>query len=218
MARLDDITSTEKLLKVIRGKKDEAPTPSGSPEPLPTKTGSFKIPSLKLPSTAIMPFKKSSTVGIDIGHEYVHLVRAVESSHKKWQIVDRICIPLPPKTPRSTPEFAAFLKVTLASFCGSAAQCSLWAIMSAARVDVRHIRIPKVPKKQIDNAVYWTARKDAPFDEKEMIFDFDVQGEVIEQGIPKLAVMVYTAPRWEIEDTKNLFSKIGWPLTGISIG
>ena len=29
--------------------------------------------------------------------------------------------------------------------------------------------------------------------------------------------MVYTAPRQEIEDLKALFSRIGWPLTGISI-
>ena len=77
--------------------------------------------------------------------------------------------------------------------------------------------IPKVAKKQIDNAIYWTAQKEAPFDEKEMIFDFKLQGEVIEQGIPKLAAIAYTAPRQEFEELKNLFSRIGWPLTGISI-
>jgi Tfp pilus assembly PilM family ATPase len=50
-----------------------------------------------------------------------------------------------------------------------------------------------------------------------MIFDFELQGEIIEQGIPKLAVMVYTAPRQEIEDLKSIFARIGRPLTGISI-
>lgn len=219
MARLNEITSTEKLLKVIRGKKERAPAPSGAPEPPAPKTGLRlpKLPSFSLPLKAIIPIKKSFTVGIDIGHEYLHLVRAAESSNRKWQIIDRRRLPLPPRTPRSAPEFSAFLKESLASFCGSANESEIWAIMSAARVEVRHIRIPKVPKKQIDNAVYWTAKKDSPFDEKEMIFDFDVQGEVVEQGISKLAVMVYTAPRQEIEDLKSLFSRIGWPLTGISI-
>ena len=76
---------------------------------------------------------------------------------------------------------------------------------------------PKSRKNRLDNVVYWTAKKEAPFDEKEMIFDFKLQGEVIEQGIPKLAAMVYTAPRQEVEELKNLFSRIGWPLTGITI-
>jgi Tfp pilus assembly PilM family ATPase len=82
---------------------------------------------------------------------------------------------------------------------------------------VRHIRIPRVPRKQIANAVYWTVKKETPFDEREMLLDFENQGEVIEQGIPKLSVMVYTAPRREIEELRELFGRIGRPLTGISI-
>ena len=213
MARLSDITSTEKLLKVIRSKKDDAlPAPSGAAEPLPPKTGRFKIPLPRL-----MTLQKSSTVGIDIGHDCLRMVRAAETAGGKWEIIDRRRFALPPNTFRETPEFAAFLKSSLPSICGSAKRSDLWVIMSAARVDVRHIRIPKVSKKQLSNVVYWTAKKETPFDEKEMVFDFETQGEVIEQGIPKLAAMVYTAPRQEIEDLKALFSRIGRPLTGISI-
>jgi len=89
--------------------------------------------------------------------------------------------------------------------------------MSSANVEVHHISIPKVANKLIGNMVYWTVKKESPFNEKETILDFEVQGEVVEQGVPKLAVMAYTAPRQEIEDLKNLFSRIGWPLTGITI-
>jgi Tfp pilus assembly PilM family ATPase len=213
VARLSDTTSTEKLLKVIRSKKDEAsPAPAGAAEPVPPKTGRFKISLPKL-----INLRKSSTVGIDIGHDYLRLVRVEETVAGKLEIIDRRRFAVPPKTPRDAPEFAAFLKSSLASICGSAKQLDLWVNMSAARVDVHHVRIPKVSKKQLSNVVYWTAKKETPFDEKEMIFDFETQGEVIEQGIPKVAVMVYTAPRQEIEDLKALFSRIGRPLTGISI-
>jgi Tfp pilus assembly PilM family ATPase/Tfp pilus assembly protein PilN len=82
---------------------------------------------------------------------------------------------------------------------------------------VHHVNIPKVADKLLGNMVYWTVKKESPFDDKEMILDFEVQGEVIEQEVAKLAVMAYTAPRQEIEDLKNLFSRIGWPLTGITI-
>lgn len=161
--------------------------------------------------------QKTATVGIDIGHEFLRLVRAVKTAGGRWEVLDRRRFALPPKTGRETPEFASFLKSSLASLCGPAGRTELWVSMSAANVDVRHIRIPKVAKKQIANAVYWTVRKETPFDEKELILDFETQGEVIEQGIPKLAVMVYTAPRREIEDLRGLFEGIGWPLTGISI-
>ena len=213
MARLSDITSTEKLLKLIRSKREETTDPSSAAaEPPPKKSGQFRLPLPRLIS-----LQKTSTIGIDIGHDYLRMVRATETSGGHWRIDDRKRFAMPPKTPRESPEFRAFLKASLAAICGSAKQYDLWAVMSAARVEVRHIRIPKVPKKQISNAVYWTARKDAPFDEKEVIFDYELQGEVIDQGIPKLAAMVYTAPRQEIADLKELFSRIGRPLAGISI-
>jgi len=214
VARLSDITSTEKLLKVIRSRKKDASVPADpSPtEPLPSKTGRFRI---SLPG--LISLQKSSTIGIDIGHDYLHLVRVVKTTGGHWEITDRTRFTLPPETSRETPEFSSFLKSSLASFCGSEKQADLWVNMSAGKVDVRHIRIPKVPRKQIANVVFWTVKKEAPFDEKEMLLDFETQGEVIDQGIPKLAIMVYTAPRREVEELKALFSRIGRPLTGISI-
>jgi Tfp pilus assembly PilM family ATPase len=213
VARLNNITSTEKLLKIIRSRKDEPFTePAAATESQSHPTGRFRIPLPRL-----INLHAFSTVGIDIGHDYLRVVRIEETGGGKWEIVDRRRFAVPPKTPRDTPEFTAFLKSSLASIGGSAKQSDLWVNMSAARVDVHHIRIPKVSRKQLSNVVYYTAKKETPFDEREMIFDFEAQGEVIEQGIPKLGVMVYTAPRQEIEDLKKIFSRIGRPLTGISI-
>ncbi|MBS1238591.1 MAG: hypothetical protein H6R39_251, partial [Deltaproteobacteria bacterium] len=109
------------------------------------------------------------------------------------------------------------LKSEINKFCGSYKNTNIWAIMSAARVNVRHINIPKVPKKQIENAVYWTIKKETPFDETDSVFDFEIQREVSEQGVPKWLTMVYTAPKEAIEEVKGIFGQIGLPLTGISI-
>jgi Tfp pilus assembly PilM family ATPase len=163
-----------------------------------------------------MLLQRASTVGIDIGHEYLYLVRGARGADGKWRVLNRRRLTLP-EASRNAPEFVDFLKASLTSFCESAKQSELWATMSAAGFEVRHIRIPRVPRKQIANAVYWTAKKEAPFNEEETIFDYQVQGEVIDQGIPKLAVMFYTAPRQQVEAFKSLFDRIGWPLTGISI-
>jgi type IV pilus assembly protein PilM len=212
VAKTNDITSTEKLLNVIREKTPPTPaaTAPDAPEPKP-KPDSAKPP-LKFKASR----QKSTTVGIDIGHDYLRLVKAAESGGK-WRIIARRRLPLPARASRDVPEFSAFLKTSLSSFCGSPDQSNLWAIMSAAAVELRHIRIPKIPKKQIANAVYWMVKKEIPFNEKETVFDFEVQGEVIEQGIPRLSVMAYTAPQKDVEELKNFFSRIGWPLTGVSI-
>ena len=217
MAQSSDITSTEKLLKVIRDKKDAAPEPPAppappaapapaAPKPAPTK------PPLKLKTSG----SKSTTVGIDIGHDYLRLVKATESGGK-WRMVARRRLPLPARISRDMPEFTAFLRTSLIAFCGSPDQANLWSMMSAAQVELRHLRIPKVSKRQIPNAVFWTAKKEMAFSEKDTVMDFEVQGEVVEQGVPRLSVIVYTAPQQEVDNLKNLFSRIGWPLTGVSI-
>jgi type IV pilus assembly protein PilM len=217
VAQSSDISSTEKLLKVIRDKKDSpaappAAPPPATPEPEAPKPSPVKPP-LKFKGSGK---KRSTTVGIDIGRDYLRLVKAAESGGK-WRILARRRLPLPVKVSRDAPEFSSFLRTSLASFCGAPDQSNLWAVMSAANIELRHIRIPKVPKKQIPNAVFWTAKKEMPFNEKDAVFDFEVQGEVIEQGIPKLSVMVYTAPKGDVEQLRESFARIGWPLTGVSI-
>jgi Tfp pilus assembly PilM family ATPase/Tfp pilus assembly protein PilN len=212
MARPSEITSTQKLLGVIRKKRHGAPAVTDSTETPLKKTGRFK-----LPSPTIIALHKTSTVGIDISRDYLRLVRVTEKGRGNWQILDRRRLAVPPDTPVDTPEFTAFLKSALGSVCGSPKHSRLWVLMSSARVEMNPITIPKVHSKQLGNVVYWTVKKATPFDEKEMILDFEVQGEVIDQGAPKLAAMAYTAPRQEIDDLKNLFSGIGWPLTGITI-
>ena len=50
-----------------------------------------------------------------------------------------------------------------------------------------------------------------------MIFDFDILGDIIEDGVNKIEVMAYVAPKQEVVQQKNLFAKIGFPVTGITI-
>lgn len=212
MARPSEITSTQKLLRVIRKTRlgsPAAPDPTDAPLKQPAR--------FKFSSPAISALKKSTTVGIDIGRDYLRLVRVAEKGRGNWQILDRRRLAVPPQTPTDSPEFAAFLKSALASVCGSPKRSRLWVLMSAAQVEMYPLTIPKVPHKQIGNVVYWTIKKESAFNEKEMILDFEVQGEVSDQGAAKLAVMAYTAPRQEIEEIKSCFSRIGWPLTGITI-
>ncbi|MBW2338496.1 MAG: hypothetical protein JRF47_17410, partial [Deltaproteobacteria bacterium] len=60
-------------------------------------------------------------------------------------------------------------------------------------------------------------KKISAFDERENIFDFEILGESEENDRPKIDVMAYTALQKEIRELKEIFSKAGFPLQGISI-
>ena len=212
MARLKEITSTERLLDIIRNKKDDIKSERLDTSKIDPPRKLFKFTSRK-----IISGEKPVTIGIDIGHEYLRMVKTTRSADKRWELLDYKSVPYAHITTRKSPDFSNFLSSELNKFCGSIGNANLWAIMSAARVNVRHINIPKVAKKQIENAVYWTIKKETPFDDKDTVFDFEIQREVTEQGVGKWLTMVYTAPRAEIEELKGLFLQIGLPLTGISI-
>jgi Tfp pilus assembly PilM family ATPase len=84
-------------------------------------------------------------------------------------------------------------------------------------VETRQLRIPKVSPRQIPNAAYWSYQKEAAFEEKEKVFDFEILGEVQDEQSVKTDVLAYTAPVDEVISLRDMFAKAGFPLSGISI-
>lgn len=215
MSVTNDINSTEKLLNVIRGKEQESSAAKGKTVlPLPRKKPAPKE-SPALP--ALFGSKKRYTVGVDIGKEHIRLAKTVKASDGRPVLVDQKIVKLSLLMSHDSPEFKSLFKSALIAFCGTLNNCSIWTMMSAGEVNVHHLKIPRVPKKQLENVIYWTAKKENPFDEKEIFFDYEMQGEIVDQGVPKLSVMVYTCPKAEVEKVKAIFSEIGITLAGITI-
>ena len=212
MPQPKDISSTERLLELIRKKKDSAPA---SQEVVQDRTET-RMP---LPLKTVFPkrlfFQRMNTVGVDISHDCLRMIMATRSESKS-KVLALKKVPLPPNLSRDSNEFIGILRRELPAFLG-AKRHKIWVAVFAAQVEIRHIRIPKVTKKQLEDVVYWTVKKEFPFDDKASILDFEVQGEVVDQGIAKMSVMVYIVPRQIVENLKDMFSKAGYPLTGISI-
>ena len=211
MVSKKELSSTEKLLDVIRDRKasDDFVIPSVSSSPSGTKSRPSLLKTLHR--------NKKISIGVDIGYRHLRCVKVAISSDGDWKLLDYMIVPLRADISRNTPDFADFLKSELDKFCGSIKKPELWANMSSARVEVASILIPKVAKKQIERAVYWTAKKTMSFKEKDVVFDFEIQGEAVERGITKLAVMAYAAPGKEVRETKELFEDAGYSLGGLTI-
>jgi type IV pilus assembly protein PilM len=217
LARINDISSTEKLLDLIRKKghdaRPAAPSPGEKPLPPPPPKKNVKRSS----SFKIASSRKAINVGVDIGHEALRMVGMARTSPHQWALTGYETVPLDRHIRRGTPEFVNLVKSALTRFCGSEKNINIWAIMSAANVSIRHIRVPKIAKSQVENAVFWSVKKEMPFNEKETLLDFEILEEVVEEGAPKWLVMAYTAPSREVQELRGLFSKAGLPLAGISI-
>jgi Tfp pilus assembly PilM family ATPase len=211
LARHDEISSTEKLLDLIRGDSEKNSAPSAS-SPAPLSTGGVKSSFFNA-----FTFKKKIIVGVDIGRKGLRMAKMGQSGDKHPELLDYKHIPFDPSIPKTSPRFFRFLNSSLTNFCDNAGQFEIWCIVSSANVETRYLRIPKVPKKQISNAVFWTYKKDMPFNDQSDVFDYEVLGDIIEDGISRIEVMAYSAPKQEIDELANIFSKSGYPLTGISI-
>lgn len=216
MARTDDINSTEKLLNVIRGAGQASPD-ADSKKIRVSKTAKKTAKILDISSAKHAADKKRYTIGIDFGHGFIGLAKTIKASDGRPMLIDHKIIRYDHLVSKNTSEFNNLLKTSLISFCGSFYNCSIWTTMPAGEVNVNYLKVAHVPKKQLENVIYWTAKKEMSFDDKDSIFDYEVQKEITDQGLPKYLVMVYTAPKAEIDRIKLLFSDIGVPLAGITI-
>jgi len=211
LAKQDEISSTEKLLELIRSNNSKAydeDEEDGKRSGLGRLKSAFRNP---------IPFRKATTIGLDLGYDDLKMIKIYRISDHKFEMLDYIRVPFGGDITRESEEFHQFLKSAIADFAGRAKNIEIWCTISSARVETRPLRIPKVSAKQLPNSVFWSYQKDAPFNEKEKVFDFETLGDIDDGGTTKTDVMAYTAPLEEVKALKNLFIKAGFPLTGISI-
>ncbi len=210
-----DINSTEKLLNVIRGKDSESFSDFGKDHV--ASSVKKRINKISLFSPKRLLGRENYSVGIDIGRDFICLVKTAQSSDNRPILVDKKIIRYSSPLSIYSNEFKSLLKSSVVNFCGSVSDCKIWTKISTSDVNVYFFNVPRVPKKQLDKVIFWTAKKEGFVDETKHFFDFELRGEIVEQGNPKYAVMFYTALKTEVDKIKSYFSEVGITLAGITI-
>ncbi len=213
-ATKDEISSTAKLLDVIRG-EDASVSSTSAPLIYPSPSRGERVRELfqHLPL-----LRKRLVVGIAIGPDHLALVKMLPLSSTRNKLLDHRLVPFPQNSPVGSSSFSEFLRAVVIDFSGSLKQVSLWTSLPPSHGDLRQIRIPrKAASGELARTVYWVARKEMGFDEAEVFFDFEVQGEVAEAKDGKIWIMTYTAPRQAVREVKELFAKSGLELAGLTI-
>lgn len=210
MAKQNEISSTERLLELIRTDSEIDIEDSGKPPRRPAS-------GLKSFFRRSISFRKNVTIGVDIGYDDLKLVKLRRLSDQNHELLEYARVPFDPEIPRENSDFHRFLRPTLVEFCGPDRNADMWCTISSARVETRQLRIPKVAARQVPNAIYWTYQRESAFNEEEKLFDFEILGEVQDEQPVKMDVLAYTIPRDEVVALRDMFTKAGFPLSGISI-
>ncbi len=204
-----EISSTEKLLDLIRTKSSAKG--KVSPPETPRPRSGYKLSFL--PSRKQV---KTISIGVDLGKRDVKLVK-IDQQNEKERSLSYKTIKIPDQFPRESPQFFDFLRSELNNFCPEKKNLNIWTILPFDKVQLNNFNIPKVAKKRAENAIYWSAKKEMAFDEEESVFDYEIKGEIIEQGVNKTAVLAMAAPKKELAELRDFFSDLGFPLKGVSL-
>lgn len=207
MARADDISSTERLLDLIRGKR-EAPVPAApGGEPAPAGGRAWR-------PTA---FVRKITIGVDLQETELKLAAVRTHSERRRELIQYAAVDMPSGLRRESPAMVRFLRQELNRFCTGFRHFEIWTVITSLDVEARNVRIPKVPPKEVANAVYWNMKKEVPVDDARVVFDYEIIRTVQEGASQKMEALAYTAPQEAVDSLRQVFARAGYPLTGISI-
>ena len=210
MSKDNEISSTEKLLALIRNDKP------GEPEQENKVTPSIVSKKARTFSAGPVASKKNITIGIYVGDNNLKLVRVDHSFEDNPELIDYAEVPLELEIVNNQEHFSAFLKSLLTNYSDSAKRVNIWAVVTSSVVEIRHLLIPRVSKQQIANAAYWSYKKNVLRMNGNDIFDFEILGNVTEDGVQKIEITAYSVSKKVVDELQLLFSKAGYPLTGIS--
>lgn len=157
-------------------------------------------------------FKSGSRTGIGISVE-IDAVRLAESSGGR--VIRCAEVSYPPGVTPQGDEFSTFLRRCLSGFSSSWQRASVWATGSLPSLQIRCLALPAQPRGgSVTDLVYWTFRKDVPFDTAGTVFDYGIEDS---GGADGMRVSAYTVDRLEFERFTAPFTQAGIRLDGVVI-
>ena len=183
---------------------------------LVAKAGGKAVVRTAGPRRSLFSLGKKTHVGVDISPSELVCVKIL-GHDAGFEVLATEVTTVPAGVEPGSQAFIELLGRALKAVCGPGPIPSIWAATQSARANLQFLTIPKVASRQVDNAVFWTAKKEMGFDEAGVVFDFERRGEVAEKGATRLGAMAYTTPRDAVAVIRNDFAKAGFPLAGLTL-
>lgn len=172
MKKTDEISSTEKLLHVIRNRNETSLKESRE------ANDDFIDQEFKPSLYTIVPFKKKITLSIIVGSHDLMLVLISRISDQDWSLLDQKRVVFSPEMKKDYKPFSIFLRSSIIQFLEGRKPDYIWSTIPSAKIETRFLTIPKVPSNQIPKVAYFSFNKINPTNGEDLIFDFEILGEV----------------------------------------
>lgn len=197
-------TATQKLLEHIR----RTPSPGEAPRS-PSK--------LRMPPTARRSLfgRERAIVGVEVGNGWISLAQRSAGNAPLLEAVRTV--PIPDGMDWDTPGCADKVREALDGFLPDGGRESdIWVRLPDGQDELRHYRIPKVSPKDRDVVAKMTASREKAFDESQNLFDYRVEGEVLDKGVPRLPVTAMIANKDAVARLKRTLASAGIEPAGIT--
>ena len=160
----------------------------------------------------------SRLLGVNCTRNAIHIVET-RRDRKGFLFTRHARFPLAEPPDLQSPAFRSMLKRALDSFGARGRGVDIWALLGAADVQIGLQTIPPVPDKQLPGAVFWAIKKEAGQEglPDDLVYDYRVVGQRMEEGKPRLEVLVCRTSRAVLQPLENLYASMGRRLSGMTI-
>jgi type IV pilus assembly protein PilM len=158
----------------------------------------------------------AETIGLDIGSHSIKLVGLKTTS--KGAFLTHLGIKeIPPKVNKEDVAYISEILKTLLSEVGlKTKKVSL--TVSGSGINFRRITIPDMPRAELKEAVRWEIKEYLPFPLETAQIDFHILGEIIEDKVKKLDLMVVACPNDLIDQTISFVRGAGVQPIHLDVG
>ena len=197
-------TATQKLLEHIRSSSPQSDAPSPAPLRL-------SVPNARRPLFG----RERTVVGLEVGNGRICLAQRRAGTPPCLEAVRTV--PLPDGMDWETPGCADSVRAALSGFLsGDERDADIWVRLPDGQDELRHYRIPKVNPGDRDAVARMTASREKAFDEAATVFDYRLDDEVLDKGVPRLPVTAMIADKGAVERLRRVLASAGIQPAGIT--
>ena len=162
-------------------------------------------------------FGRKLNVGIVLGYSGYSIVTARPDSEKNYDIASWGRGSYGEGITRKSEEFPDILKKILKKYLGNSRRSDIWCTIQSKGVETRFLVVPDAPLKHLPKTVFWAFKKEVNLSQEDSVFDYDVIGSRLSKDKKEIEILACSAPVSELNNIKNIFSKTGYPLAGITV-
>ncbi len=175
--REKDIAATNRLLEVIRGKRDFESPPRDRETPLPKELepNGLLIPEKKKARSSFSLFSRK-TVGLDIGSHSVKCVQLEKKGPTAYRLLSAGAFEIAPEgiTLEEDPRKAIVSAIRRAIEGINLKKTAVITAIGGVSTAIRQIELPFMTEKELASAIKWEARNYIPFDIDDVELDYQI--------------------------------------------